>query len=60
VKFGVMYNTGIYDMAPADIESHAARGTTRLVFGPASTDLNEQREQLAAFAERAGLTSSRP
>ena len=55
MKFGVMYNTGIYDMAPAGIESHAARGTTRLVFGPASTDLDEQREQLSSFAERLKL-----
>jgi len=42
-------------MTAADVEAHAARGTTRLVFGPASTDLGEQRDQLSAFADRAGL-----
>ena len=42
-------------MTAADVEAHAARGTTRLVFGPASTDLSEQREQLSAFAERLKL-----
>ncbi len=46
---------GSIDMTAADAEAHAARGTTRLVFGPASTDLNEQREQLSAFAERLKL-----
>jgi probable F420-dependent oxidoreductase len=46
---------GSIDMTADDIEAHAARGTTRLVFGPASTDLDEQREQLSAFAGRAGL-----
>jgi probable F420-dependent oxidoreductase len=46
---------GSIDMTAADVEAHAARGTTRLVFGPASTDLNEQREQLSAFAERLKL-----
>jgi probable F420-dependent oxidoreductase len=54
---------GSIDMTPADIEAHAARGTTRLVFGPASTDLDEQRQQLSAFADRAdraGLLTSRP
>ena len=46
---------GSIDMTAADAEAHGARGTTRLVFGPASTDLNEQREQLSAFAERLKL-----
>ena len=46
---------GSIDMTAADVEAHAARGTTRLVFGPASTDLSEQREQLSAFAERLKL-----
>ncbi len=46
---------GSIDMTAADVEVHAARGTTRLVFGPASTDLDEQREQLSAFAERLKL-----
>ena len=45
---------GSVDLTGAGIEAHAARGTTRLVFGPASTDLDEQREQLSAFADRAG------
>ena len=49
---------GSIDMTAADIEAHAARGTTRLVFGPASTDLHEQREQLSAFADRAGLLTT--
>jgi alkanesulfonate monooxygenase SsuD/methylene tetrahydromethanopterin reductase-like flavin-dependent oxidoreductase (luciferase family) len=46
---------GSIDMTAADVEAHAARGTTRLVFGPASTDLDEQREQLSSFAERLKL-----
>jgi probable F420-dependent oxidoreductase len=46
---------GSIDLTAADVEAHAARGTTRLVFGPASTDLSEQREQLSAFAKRLKL-----
>jgi probable F420-dependent oxidoreductase len=43
---------GSIDMAKADVDDHAAQGTTRLVVGPASADLAEQRDQLSAFAER--------
>jgi probable F420-dependent oxidoreductase len=43
---------GSIDMAKSDVDDHAAQGTTRLVVGPASADLAEQRDQLSAFAER--------
>jgi hypothetical protein len=46
---------GSIDMTAADVEALAARGPTRLVFGPASTDLDQQREQLSSFAERLKL-----
>jgi probable F420-dependent oxidoreductase len=43
---------GSVDMTAADVEAHAAAGTTRLVVSPASLDAAEQREQLSAFAHR--------
>jgi probable F420-dependent oxidoreductase len=43
---------GSIDMTKSDVDDHAAQGTTRLVVGPASADLAEQRDQLSAFAER--------
>jgi probable F420-dependent oxidoreductase len=46
---------GSIDMTAADVDAFAARGTTRLVFGPASLDLNEQLGQLSAFADRLKL-----
>jgi probable F420-dependent oxidoreductase len=46
---------GSIDMSAADVEAHASQGTTRLVVGPSSTDLNEQRDQLSAFAARLDL-----
>ena len=78
MKFGLMYNTGIYgtdpdqmiavarhaeqhtrwgtiDMTADDVAAHAGRGTTRLVVGPASTDLAEQEDQVSAFAARLAL-----
>ena len=42
-------------MTAADVDAHAARGTTRLVVAPASTDLRDQLDQLSAFAARLGL-----
>jgi probable F420-dependent oxidoreductase len=47
---------GSIDMTAADVDTFTARGVTRLVFGPASTDLNEQCDQLSAFAERLKLS----
>jgi probable F420-dependent oxidoreductase len=43
------------DLTPADVEAFAASGTTRLVVGPASLDLSEQRDQLSALADRLDL-----
>jgi luciferase-like monooxygenase len=43
---------GSIDMTAADVDAHAAAGTTRLVVSPASLDAAEQREQLSAFAHR--------
>ena len=42
-------------MTAADVAELAARGVDRLVVGPASADLSEQRDQLTAFAERVAL-----
>jgi hypothetical protein len=42
---------GAIDMTADDVDAHA-RGTTRLVVAPASTDLSEQLDQLSALAER--------
>jgi hypothetical protein len=39
-------------MTADDVAAHAANGTTRLVAGPASTDLSEQKDQISAFAAR--------
>jgi probable F420-dependent oxidoreductase len=49
---------GAIDMSTADVEAQAARGTTRLVIGAASTDVTEQCEQLSAFAVRHSLARS--
>ena len=49
---------GAIDMSPEDVAAHAARGTTRLVVGPSSTDPVQQRDELSAFAERLGLAST--
>jgi probable F420-dependent oxidoreductase len=46
---------GAIDMSEADVEGHADKGTTRLIVGASSTDLDEQREELSAFAERLKL-----
>jgi probable F420-dependent oxidoreductase len=43
---------GTIDMTADDVAAHAANGTTRLVAGPASTDLSEQKDQISAFAAR--------
>ena len=42
-------------MTADDVAQEAARGVDRLVVGPASADLSEQRDQLSAFAERLAL-----
>jgi probable F420-dependent oxidoreductase len=46
---------GSIDMTAADVAQEAAQGVDRLVVGPASADLSEQRDQLTAFAERLAL-----
>ena len=46
---------GAIDMTADDVAAHAASGTTRLVAGPASTDLSEQKDQISAFAARLAL-----
>jgi len=47
---------GSIDLSPASLDAYAAQGVTRLVVGPSSADLAEQRDELSAFAERFGLT----
>ena len=42
-------------MTADDVAAHAAGGTTRLVAGPASTDLSEQKDQISALAARLAL-----
>jgi len=46
---------GSIDMTADDVAQEAGRGVDRLVVGPASADLSEQRDQLTAFAERLKL-----
>src|SRR5580700_5479350 len=43
------------DMTADDVAAHAAAGVDRLVLGPSSADLSEQRDQLTAFADRLAL-----
>jgi probable F420-dependent oxidoreductase len=40
------------DITAEEVEAHADQGVTRLVVSPASTDLNERREQMSEFADR--------
>ena len=46
---------GSIDMTGSDVDNFAAQGTTRLVVGPTSADLSEQRGQISEFAERLKL-----
>jgi len=46
---------GSIDMTADEVDANARLGVNRLVVGPASADLHEQREQLDAFAQRLGL-----
>jgi probable F420-dependent oxidoreductase len=46
---------GSLDMTAEEIETLAQQGVTRLIVGPASTELDEQCDELSAFAERLGL-----
>jgi alkanesulfonate monooxygenase SsuD/methylene tetrahydromethanopterin reductase-like flavin-dependent oxidoreductase (luciferase family) len=46
---------GAIDMTAEDVAQHAAQGVDRLVVGPASAEVAEQRDQLSALAERVGL-----
>jgi probable F420-dependent oxidoreductase len=46
---------GSIDMTPDDVAAHAANGTTRLVVGPAATDVAGQRDEVSAFADRLDL-----
>jgi probable F420-dependent oxidoreductase len=47
---------GSIEIDAEGVEGFAAQGVTRLVVGATSTDPQEQRDQLSAFAERFGLT----
>ena len=51
---------GSADLSPADVETHARNGTTRLVVGLSSTDLTGQLAELSAFAARMNLTGAMP
>jgi hypothetical protein len=42
-------------MSAADVEDLAVQGVTRVVVPAASPDLDEQREEMSAFAARLGL-----
>src|SRR5439155_14026533 len=46
---------GAIDMTADDVAAHAANGVARLVVGPASTDLSEQKDQISAFSARLAL-----
>jgi alkanesulfonate monooxygenase SsuD/methylene tetrahydromethanopterin reductase-like flavin-dependent oxidoreductase (luciferase family) len=46
---------GSIEMTAEDVAQHAARGVDRLVVAPGSVHLSEQRDQLAAFADRFAL-----
>ena len=46
---------GSIEMTAEDVARHASRGADRLVVAPASVHLSEQRDQLAAFADRFAL-----
>lgn len=46
---------GSMGMSAADVEDLAGRGVTRVVLGVASPGLDEQREEMSAFAARLGL-----
>jgi probable F420-dependent oxidoreductase len=46
---------GSIEMTAERVDRLAAEGVTRIVVGSSATDRHEQREQLAAFAERFGL-----
>ena len=46
---------GSIEMTAEDVAQHAGRGADRLVVAPASVHLSEQRDQLAAFADRFAL-----
>jgi alkanesulfonate monooxygenase SsuD/methylene tetrahydromethanopterin reductase-like flavin-dependent oxidoreductase (luciferase family) len=46
---------GSIDMSTGDVEAHASNGTTRLVLGVTSADLDGQRAEISAFADRLKL-----
>jgi probable F420-dependent oxidoreductase len=43
---------GAIDMSSERVEALAAQGVTRVVVNPSTTDLDEQREEMSAFAKR--------
>jgi alkanesulfonate monooxygenase SsuD/methylene tetrahydromethanopterin reductase-like flavin-dependent oxidoreductase (luciferase family) len=43
---------GAIDLSPERVEALAAQGVTRVVVNPSTTDLDEQREEMSAFAKR--------
>ena len=47
---------GAIGMSGADADALAAQGVTRLVVSTAATDLQEQRDEISAFAERLRLS----
>jgi hypothetical protein len=46
---------GSLDMTRAGLEARSRQGISRLVVSTAATDLDGQRAELSAFAERIGL-----
>jgi probable F420-dependent oxidoreductase len=51
---------GSIDMAADAVAGYARQGVTRLVVATSSTDLDRQRAELSAFAERVGLVGASP
>jgi probable F420-dependent oxidoreductase len=49
---------GSLDLTDDQIEQLVAEGVTRVIVGPTAKDPAEQRDQLSAFADRVGLTTS--
>jgi hypothetical protein len=47
---------GQIDMTAEEVQARADQGVTRLVVGPAATNLPDMRAQLSSFARRLGLS----
>jgi probable F420-dependent oxidoreductase len=50
---------GSLDMTPERVSAFATQGVTRVVVGATSTDVDQQRDELSAFAQRFGLIDPR-